>query len=222
LSFEVAPGEIVALAGRSGTGKSTAISLLLGFLEPTTGQVCSGGVPISSLDQGKWLDSIAYVGQNPGMLPGTVADNIALGFAGSTADEQRAMLDLVGGETIALTHPVGDDGEGLSGGERRRVAMARAFLKVTRGGAQLLVMDEPTAGLDAATETRAIEAIRGMHVAAVIVTHRPAVLALADVVVEMPEATEPPTDKSSDDWAIVSPTDDDQLGRVVATAEVVA
>jgi thiol reductant ABC exporter CydD subunit len=185
LSFSVAPGEIVALAGRSGTGKSTALALLLGFLEPTTGQVCSNGMPIGSLDRRQWLSSIAYVGQNPGLLPGTVGSNIALGFTDSSETQQRHALDLVGGESIPLTQEIGDDAEGLSAGERRRVAMARAFLKVTSGNATLLVMDEPTAGLDAATETRAIEAIRDLHVAAVIVTHRPAVLALADRVVNL-------------------------------------
>jgi ABC-type transport system involved in cytochrome bd biosynthesis fused ATPase/permease subunit len=185
LSFSVAPGEIVALAGRSGTGKSTALALLLGFLEPTTGEVCSKGISIGSLNRREWLSNIAYVGQSPGLLPGTVGSNIALGHPASSQVELRQVLDLVGGETIQLTQPIGDDAEGLSAGERRRVAMARAFLKVAKGAANLLVMDEPTAGLDVTTETHAIEAIRNLHVAAVVVTHRPAVLAMADHVVHL-------------------------------------
>jgi ATP-binding cassette subfamily C protein CydCD len=177
LSFDVYRGEVVALAGPSGAGKSTALGLAAGFLRPSAGQVRAPG-----------KGAIAWVGQEPGMVNGTVADNIALGSPGTASDLLRDALDRVGGESIPLSHPVGDAGEGLSSGERRRVAMARALVRIEHGGATLLLLDEPTAGLDQAAEAQAVEAVRTLSVAVLVVSHRPAVLDSADRVVQVRRA----------------------------------
>ncbi len=117
------------------------------------------------------------------MLRGTIASNVRLGFPAATDAQVRASLDRAGGQALELARPIADDGEGLSAGERRRVALARALLRIELGGARLLVLDEPTAGLDQATEAVAVAAVRAAGVGAVVVSHRPALLALADEMV---------------------------------------
>ena len=167
LSLRVEPGEVVAMSGHSGGGKSTALAMAMGFLAPTSGRVT--------------------VGQEPGLLNGTVDDNVALGHPSATPDDVAAALVEAGADFGPEKH-VGDDGEGLSAGERRRVALARALVRIRLGGARLLVLDEPTAGLDAATEAHVIEAVRATGTGALIVSHRPAVLAAADRVVTLTPA----------------------------------
>lgn len=187
LSVRVAPGRIVALAGPSGGGKSTALQLVMGFLTPSEGRVLVGPDDLTTLDHTAWRRQLAWVGQDPGMVRGTIADNVRLGHPGASTAQVRSALDRVGGPLLAADRPVGDDGEGLSAGERRRVAMARALLRIELGGARLLVADEPTAGLDPATEAQAVETVRGTGAAALIVSHRPAVLAMADEVITVAE-----------------------------------
>ena len=185
LSFDVRAGEVVALAGPSGAGKSTALGVAAGFLHPSAGQVLVDGRDLAGVSAQAWRHQLAWVGQEPGMITGTVADNIALGHPGAQPDTLRSALDRVGGELIDLDHPVGDAGEGLSSGERRRVAMARALVRIEQGGATLLLLDEPTAGLDQAAEAQAVDAVRALGVAVLVVSHRPAVLDTADRVVHV-------------------------------------
>ena len=183
-NLTIEPGEVVAVRGTSGGGKSTALALLMGFLHADSGRVSVGGADLTELDQRAWRRELAWVAQEPGMLSGTVADNVLLGHPGaSEADVAMALHDA--GANFDGTKSVGDDGEGLSAGERRRVALARALLRIRLGGARLLVLDEPTAGLDSSTEAAAIEAVHASGVGAVIVTHRPAVMAAADRVIEL-------------------------------------
>ncbi|RRD47259.1 thiol reductant ABC exporter subunit CydD [Tessaracoccus sp. OH4464_COT-324] len=181
-SLDVVPGEIVALAGASGGGKSTALALALGFLTPDEGRVTVGGQDLVNTDLRSWRSQVAYVAQNPGLVHGTVADNVRLG-APEAADEEIAWaLDLAGAD-FALEKPVADGGEGLSAGEARRVALARALVRI-RHGARLLILDEPTAGLDSDREATVISAVRQSGAGALIVTHRRAVLEAADRVVQ--------------------------------------
>jgi len=189
LTVTVGPGEIVALAGTSGAGKTTALELALGVLAPTSGSVrVEGGKPLTTDTAESWRRQIAWAGQTPGLLGPTVADDVALGLpAGEPIDESvlRDALDRVGGESIGLDHPVGDDGEALSAGERRRVAVARALLRVERSGARLLLLDEPTAGLDEAREAQILTTLRDLGVGVLVVSHRDAVLSAADRVVDV-------------------------------------
>lgn len=178
-TLELQPGEVVALSGTSGGGKSTALALLMGFVTATGGRVLAGGVDLADADLAAWRRHIAFVSQNPGMLNGTVADNVRLGAPEAT-DEQLDQALREAGADFDASKSVGDDGEGLSGGERRRVAMARALLRIRLGGASLLVLDEPTAGLDSDTEAGVLRTVRASGAGALIVTHRPAVLAAAD------------------------------------------
>lgn len=185
LSFTMRPGDVLALVGRSGAGKSTALNVLMGFVRPTSGSVRVGDADLSGVDLDAWRRQIAWVGQNPGMLRGTIASNVLLGYPGATKAQIREALDRAGGEELALDRPIADDGEGLSAGERRRVALARALLRIEFGGAHLLVLDEPTAGLDQATEAQAVAAVRAAGVGVVVVSHREALLRLADEMVSV-------------------------------------
>ncbi|WP_446721236.1 thiol reductant ABC exporter subunit CydD [Luteococcus sp. H101] len=174
VSLGVAPGEVVALQGPSGGGKSTLLAVVMGFVAPDSGRVL-----------GARRRDLAWVSQDPGMPEESIAANIAMGAAREVSRvELRELLDLAGGPDLELDRRVGDDAEGLSAGERRRVAIARALLRL-RDGASLLVMDEPTAGLDADAEAAVIDAVRASGAGALVVSHRPAMLAMADRVVTL-------------------------------------
>lgn len=168
VSFDVHPGEFVVLTGPSGGGKTTVLNALVGFLSPTAGTI-----------QTPDRDALAFVGQNPGMIAGSIADNVRLGDPDATDAAVTDALARAGAPEVDPTRNVGDDGEGLSAGERRRVATARALVRID-AGATLLLLDEPTAGLDADAEASLLRSLRGTGVAAVVVSHRPAVLAEAD------------------------------------------
>lgn len=182
VSLTLPPGEVVALQGPSGGGKSTLLAVLMGFQQPDSGRVlCDGSDALAQPDS--WRRRLAWVAQEPGMPEATIAANIAIGASREVPRaELRELLDLAGGPELDLDRPVGDDAEGLSAGEQRRVAIARALLRLRDGG-RLLVMDEPTAGLDADAEAAVLSAVRASGAGAVVVTHRPAVLAMADRVV---------------------------------------
>ncbi|MGH3357585.1 MAG: ABC transporter ATP-binding protein/permease, partial [Nocardioidaceae bacterium] len=184
----VEAGEVVALGGPSGCGKSTLLMVLLGFVEPTAGTITVDGVAVA--DSKALRDRIAWVPQHPTLLAGTIADNVRLTTPAADVDV-RAGLDAAAAGGIALDRPVGERGANLSAGECRRVAMARALLRVRGAGADLLLLDEPTAGLDAAAEAAMIEAIRSAGVSALVVAHRPALLAAADRVVGVGRQTVP-------------------------------
>ena len=185
VSFSVRPGQFLVLTGPSGGGKTTVLNSLLGFIRPSQGRILIDGRPLNDIALDSWRRRLAYVGQNPGMISGTVGDNVRLGFPGASDADLRSALDAAGGPELSLDHPVGDDGQGLSAGERRRVATARALLRITHGHADLLLLDEPTAGLDADAEATLLHGLRSLGVAAVVVSHRPAVIAEADAVIEI-------------------------------------
>lgn len=186
VSLRIEPGELVALAGHSGGGKTTAMNCLLGFLAPQAGSIRIGDVDLcqaSAATLQAWREQIAYVPQTPGLIHGTVADNVRLGHGELTDAQVRQLLDRCGGQSLGLAKTVSDDAEGLSAGERRRVALARALARVELGGAGLLVLDEPTAGLDADTEQTVLDAVRASGASVLVVSHRPQVLDQADRVV---------------------------------------
>ncbi|MDN5725651.1 MAG: thiol reductant ABC exporter subunit CydD [Propionibacteriales bacterium] len=178
LSATIRSGTTTALVGQSGSGKTTALTLLMGWQRPSVGRILLDGTELTEQTARAWRRQVAWVPQVPGLVPGTIADNVGLGTPSATADEIADALQHCGAESLDPARPVGDDGAGLSVGERRRVALARARLRITVGGARWLLLDEPTAGLDADTER---EVIAGLPSGAgvLVVTHRPAVRALA-------------------------------------------
>ena len=187
LSFVAAPGEIVALLGPSGTGKTTALSLLLGLAPLAGGEVWIDDEPLSGL--GSVAGSVAWMGQTPVIMPGSIGDNIALSRRDAprqevaAAAEQAGLCTLLKARAGGLDGIVDERGGGLSGGERRRIALARALLK----RAPILLLDEPTAHLDAASEAALILAIRGAAQGrtTLIATHSAALAAIADRVVRL-------------------------------------
>ncbi|MFJ3932539.1 thiol reductant ABC exporter subunit CydD [Streptomyces sp. NPDC090029] len=195
-SLVVEPGETVALVGESGSGKSTLLDVVLGFTEPTTGTVRVGGVDLREIDTDEWWQQVAWVPQRPYLFAGTIADNVRL--ARPEADDAAVYEALreAGAEEFvaALPHgpgtPLGEDGAGLSAGQRQRLALARAFL----ADRPVLLLDEPTAALDGETESAVVEAVgrlaRGRTV--LLVVHRPALLSVADRVVSLAWAEEGP------------------------------
>jgi len=186
-SFTVAAGEWVALVGPSGAGKSTLVQMVLGFLRPDTGALRVNGVPLTELDPDGWRGRVAWVGQRPHLFHGSVLENIRLGSpqASREAVEQAARLahahEFIAALPQGYDTPIGERGEGLSGGQAQRLALARAFLK----DAPLVVLDEPTASLDPESEAAVEAAIdtlaRGRTL--LVVAHRLASVRRADRVV---------------------------------------
>ena len=189
VDLAVGTGELVVITGPSGAGKTTLLHALMGFVAPDAGRFWFDGC---EADAAARRSRIAWVAQAPGMVSGTIADNVRLGAADADDQDVRRCLRLAGGGSLDPDRGVGDDGEGLSAGERRRVAVARAVLRVIRGNADLLVLDEPTAGLDTATELALLDAIAGLGVSVLAVSHRPAVIARADRVVRLEPPQPPP------------------------------
>lgn len=195
LDLTVAPGERIAMIGPSGCGKSTALSVLLGFLPPSGGRVTVGGVDLGGLDVESLRAQITWVPQRPYLFAGTVADNIRIARATATDDDVRCAAREAGAEGFVDSLPngfgtrLGDGGSGLSAGQRQRLALARAFLRDT----PMLLLDEPTANLDGDTEVEVRTAIRRLsrNRTVLLVAHRPALLELADRVVDVTEASHP-------------------------------
>ncbi|GAA2624843.1 hypothetical protein GCM10010399_65310 [Dactylosporangium fulvum] len=183
----VRPGELVALTGPSGCGKSTALALLMGFAAPAEGRVLVGGTDLSTVDLDAWRSRVAWLPQRPWLSSGTIADNIRLGAADASEAAVRQAAELAGALDFVDALPegfgtrLGDDGAGLSAGQRQRIALARVFLR----DAPLVLLDEPTANLDAATERDILAAIRAHATGrtVVMVAHRPSLVAIADRVI---------------------------------------
>ncbi|MGW0187364.1 thiol reductant ABC exporter subunit CydD [Streptomyces sp. NPDC003362] len=195
VSLTVEPGETVALVGPSGAGKSTLLNVALGFVRPTEGRVRIGGADLTDLDLEQWRSRIAWVPQRPHLYAGTIAENVRL--ARPDADDRavrRALRDAGALEFVdALPQGVdtvlGEDGAGLSAGQLRRLALARAFL----ADRPVLLLDEPTAALDGATEAEIVAAVRRLAAGrtVLLVVHRPALLSVADRVVRLDGADSP-------------------------------
>ncbi|WP_329187105.1 thiol reductant ABC exporter subunit CydD [Streptomyces sp. NBC_01428] len=193
VSFTVAPGETVALVGPSGVGKSTLLNVLLGFVEPTAGRVRAGGVDLSAADLTEWRSRIAWVPQRPHLYAGSIAENVRLARPDADDVAVRGALVDAGAAGFVDALPdgadtlLGEDGAGLSAGQRQRLALARAFL----ADRPLLLLDEPTASLDGATEAEVVETVRRLAVGrtVLLVVHRPALLGVADRVIRLEAAS---------------------------------
>jgi thiol reductant ABC exporter CydD subunit len=180
----LARGERVAVVGPSGAGKSTLLDVLLRFRAPDQGRLLLGGDDVDGTDPSAWRARTAWLPRAPYLFPGTVADNVRLGAPDATdAAVARALVavQLPGTEQVRL----GEDGVGLSAGQRRRIALARALLRVDVLGASLLLLDEPTESLDAVSAAAVRTALTALPrtVAVVAVTHDAGLAAACDRVV---------------------------------------
>jgi len=195
LSLSVDPGEVLAVIGPSGCGKSTLLEALLGFVAPSEGSMRIGDVRLDALDSAAWHRELAWVPQRPHLFAASIAENIRIGRPHATAHEVAHAARAAGlagaleRQPQGLQTRLGDRGAGLAAGERQRVAIARAYLR----DAPLLLLDEPTANLDGATERAVLESLRALTArrTTILVAHRPALIALADRVCELEPATVP-------------------------------
>jgi ATP-binding cassette, subfamily C, bacterial CydD len=189
--LELLPGETVALVGPSGSGKTTVAKLLLRFADPTTGRISAGGIDLTTCQPRLWRSLIGWVPQHPTIFRGTVADNIRLGDARASEQRVRDAAVLAGADRFIEALPagyettVGDGGRPLSAGERRRIAVARAFVR----DAQLVILDEPTADLDRRSAEVIAEAVERLRIGrtVLLIAHRPELAERADRVVAIGE-----------------------------------
>jgi thiol reductant ABC exporter CydD subunit len=187
LDLELAPGETVALVGESGSGKSTVAALLLRLIEPTGGRISVDGADLAACDTTAWRRLVAWVPQEVSLLRGTVAENIRLGDPTASDEQVREAAELAGADGFVRALPerydtlVGDGGRPLSAGERRRLALARAFLR----DAPLVILDEPTADLDPASAEAIGDAVERLGVGRTVLmlAHRPELARRANRVV---------------------------------------
>jgi ATP-binding cassette subfamily C protein CydD len=189
VSLRIEPGEVVAVTGPSGCGKSTLLSVLLGFIAPESGAVRVGDRGLADLDPDAWRERVSWLPQRPHIFAASIGDNIRLGRPDATDDQVWGAAVAAGLAPVLPRRPqglrtmVGEGGVGVSAGERQRVALARVLLR----DAPLVLLDEPTANLDSTTEAEVVEAIRALSrdATVIVVAHRPALVALADRVVDL-------------------------------------
>lgn len=188
--IQLSPGEHIAIVGKSGSGKTTLLHLIAGLLKPESGTLLVNGSPLSQYDETEWFEHVSYITQHPYIFAGTFSENIAIGAGGNIS---RAEIERAGEEaglaalTAQLEHGfdtfVGEGGRGLSGGEKQRLALARAFLKRPA----IILFDEPTVGLDLHTERVLQRSIAKLAKTATMITvaHRLYTIQQADKILFM-------------------------------------
>jgi ATP-binding cassette subfamily B protein RaxB len=185
LDLKINPDECIALTGPSGSGKTTLMKLLLGLLEPTSGDILIGGVKLANMGLSNYRQLIGTVMQDDMLFAGSVLDNIS--FFSTSPDQEQivqcARLAAIDNEIMSMPMAyntlVGDIGTGLSGGQKQRILLARALYK----NPQLLVLDEATSHLDVWNEQAVNAAIQSLKLTRIIVAHRPETIAMAERVV---------------------------------------
>jgi ATP-binding cassette subfamily B protein len=161
VDFEIQPGQTVALVGQTGAGKSTIVKLIARFYDPTEGSILVDGMPLVDLDMTAYRRQLGYVPQEPFLFSGTIRDNIAYGRPDATDAEVEEAARAVGAHDFVAAlpggylHPVTERGRSLSAGQRQLIALARARLVEPA----ILLLDEATANLDMATESRVVRAM---------------------------------------------------------------
>jgi ATP-binding cassette subfamily C protein len=186
IDLELTPGSFVAVIGSTGAGKTTLIDCVLGLVDPARGEVHVDEQPMRAISRNAWRRGIGYLGQDPVLFVGTIRHNITWGRPNIDDAAATAALEAAGAGFVlrlpgGLNTPVAERGGSFSGGERQRIALARALV----GNSRLLILDEATSALDFQTEdivVRSLAALKG-KVTILAVTHRPALIEAADVVV---------------------------------------
>jgi ATP-binding cassette subfamily B protein RaxB len=187
INLRIKPGEFLTITGPSGGGKTTLIKVMLGLLEPTSGEVLIDGLPLSTMGQRAFREQIAAVMQEDQLLSGSIADNIS--FFDQHFDEEKLLrcAKLAGIDTEIMAMPmtynslIGDMGSSLSGGQKQRVLLARALYRSPR----ILFLDEGTAHLDVPTERTISENLRQLRITRISVAHRPDIASGADRIIHV-------------------------------------
>ncbi|MEK3775829.1 thiol reductant ABC exporter subunit CydD [Paenibacillus sp. FSL K6-4396] len=169
----IGPGEQIAIVGKSGSGKTTLLHLMAGLLKPDSGAILVNGSELSHHDEAAWFKRVSYITQHPYIFAGTFAENIAIGAGRNVsraeierAAEEAGLAGVVAQLEQGLNTFVGEGGRGLSGGEKQRLALARAFLKRPA----VILFDEPTVGLDLHTERVLQQSIAALAKTATMIT----------------------------------------------------
>ena len=185
ISFEAQPNSIIAFAGPSGGGKSTIFSLLERFYQPTAGEITIDGQPIDNISLENWRSQIGFVSQDSAIMAGTIRENLTYGLEGDYTDEDLwQVLDLAFARSFVENMPdqlnteVGERGVKISGGQRQRLAIARAFLR----NPKILMLDEATASLDSESESMVQKALDSLMKGrtTLVIAHRLSTIVDAD------------------------------------------
>ena len=186
VSFRIAPGQVAAIVGPSGTGKSTIVSLISRFFDPQHGHIRIDGADVRDYTLKSLRDQMSFVLQDSQLFRGTIWENIAYGKPDADPEDTIKAAELANAHEFIVNMPqgygtmVGERGSTLSGGQRRRIAIARAIVRNT----PILILDEPTAGLDAAAEQAVIEALDRLMAGrtSVVIAHHLGTIRHADVI----------------------------------------
>ncbi|MBU6475508.1 MAG: type I secretion system permease/ATPase, partial [Alphaproteobacteria bacterium] len=184
VNVDINPGEKVAIVGRIGSGKSTLVKLMVNFFEPTSGTILVDGTDIRQIDPADLRRNVAYMGQDTVLMSGTIRENIVMGHLRATDEEVLKIAELTGVHDFVRRHPMGYDapvgerGDGLSGGQRQSVALARTLIMDT----PVVILDEPTNAMDTATENAILNNLEPFirNKTFILVTHKPALLKVVD------------------------------------------
>ncbi|KAB7663416.1 thiol reductant ABC exporter subunit CydD [Bacillus sp. B1-b2] len=184
----ILPKQKIAIVGASGSGKSTLLHLLAGMITPEHGSININSENLTNYTEASWLDQLSYISQHPYMFSGTIAENIAMGMKDKVdekvireAAQLAGLLPLINSLENGLQTIIGEAGRGLSSGEKQRVSLARAFLKKPN----IVLLDEPTRGLDLATEKILQQSIEKLNERATVITvaHRLHTITNADQII---------------------------------------
>ena len=191
VNLSIPIGSRIALVGRTGSGKTTIAHLLLGLLQPESGQLLLDGIPVSATDLPAWQANCALVPQDIRLFDGSIRDNVAFGLDHELIDDEDVWTalntaqfdDVVAQMPYGLYTMIGENGVKLSGGQRERLALARAFYR----GAKVLVLDEATSALDNRTEHDLLQALElvGRRCTTIVIAHRLSTVKKCDRIVEI-------------------------------------
>lgn len=188
VNFQINKEEIVALIGKSGTGKSTILNIISGLLNPLEGEVLVDGININ-LNIKSWREKIGYVSQSVYLLDKTIAENIAFGHEPESIDikkvnkciDQSGLDDFVRGNKEGINRHIGESGLRISGGQKQRMALARALYR----DPEFLILDEATNSLDFDKENEILNILKNLKITILIISHNNNPLAIADTVYEL-------------------------------------